>query len=80
MDSYVSLDAGPPVYVNLTVPPGVPQDLAAIGDEVVLWSVMWGAQGLSNTTHTVTVTGGPSGFAVVDAFRSATQGKSDFAF
>ncbi|CCA67791.1 hypothetical protein PIIN_01615 [Serendipita indica DSM 11827] len=69
VDSYVSLDGATPVYVNLTIRPGMPQDLDAIGDEVALWSEIWKAENLSNTTHTVTITRGPSGFAIVDAFR-----------
>ncbi|CAG7846575.1 SubName: Full=Uncharacterized protein {ECO:0000313/EMBL:CCA67792.1} [Serendipita indica DSM 11827] len=71
VDSYVSLDGATPVYVNLTVPPGMPYDVAEIGSEVIMWKAIWGAQNLCNTVHTLTVTRGTT-HGIVDAFRYTT--------
>ncbi|KAG8798460.1 hypothetical protein FRC17_007421 [Serendipita sp. 399] len=58
-DSYVSLDDGPPVLV----------DLASAENMTQSWDVRWSANDLENTTHTLVITRGPSGYAISDGFR-----------
>ncbi|KAG8798373.1 hypothetical protein FRC17_007495 [Serendipita sp. 399] len=58
-DSYVSLDDGPPVLV----------DLATTENTTQSWDVRWSAEDLENTTHTLVITRGPSGYAISDGFR-----------
>lgn len=64
VNSYVALDGGSPVLVDMT---GPPQE-SLNGEETVAADVLWSATGLSNGNHQVVVTRGPSTYAVVDGF------------
>jgi hypothetical protein len=65
VDSYVSLDGGPRVLVDMTAL-GTPN---VDGHETVQSAALWSANGLENIVHHVVVTLGPSGYAVVDGFQ-----------
>lgn len=65
VDSYVSLDGGAPVLVDMTAL-GTPN---IDGHETVQSAALWSATGLQNTIHHLVVTIGTSGYAVVDGFR-----------
>ncbi|KAG8842306.1 hypothetical protein FRB91_004272, partial [Serendipita sp. 411] len=70
VNSYVSLDGGPNVLIDMTAPPGTTAPSGVnVGDEVVNFDVRWRAEGLENTTHTLTITRGPSTYAISDGFR-----------
>ncbi|KAG8828932.1 hypothetical protein FRC17_007314 [Serendipita sp. 399] len=70
VDSYISLDGGPRQLVDMTAPSGTTRPSGVnIGDEVANYDVRWKAENLANTTHTLTITQGPSTFAVSDGFR-----------
>ncbi|KAG8836886.1 hypothetical protein FRB91_011062 [Serendipita sp. 411] len=75
VDTYVSLDGGAPVLVNLTAPSGtVAPSGVTVGEEVVDWGVRWGATGLDNISHTIVVSRGPSGYGIVDGFAYTVVG------
>ncbi|KAG8759826.1 hypothetical protein FRC14_004894 [Serendipita sp. 396] len=70
VDSYVSLDEATPSLVNLTASPDtISPPWEGEEDEVALWDVRWSETGLENTTHTVTITQGTSGYVISDGFR-----------
>ncbi|KAG8805033.1 hypothetical protein FRC17_005767 [Serendipita sp. 399] len=70
MDCYISVDDLPPQLVNLTLPsPTTTPGEVNVGDETVEFDVRWTAMDLGNGTHRVTITPGPSGYAIVDGFR-----------
>ncbi|KAG8808396.1 hypothetical protein FRC17_003979 [Serendipita sp. 399] len=78
VDSYISLDGGPPQLVDMTAPAGTTAPSGVtVGDEVVSYGTRWSAKDLANTTHTVTITQGPSTFAVVDGFRYTVPFEED---
>jgi len=64
VNSYVSLDGGPAVLVDMTGPPANSPN----GQETIASAPLWGVTGLTNGVHRVVVTIGPSGYAVVDGF------------
>jgi hypothetical protein len=67
VNSYVSLDGGAAVLVDMTGP----AQNSPNGQETIQSAPLWSATGLSNGIHKVVVTIGPSGFAVVDGFMCA---------
>lgn len=64
VDSWVQLDGGSLVLVDMSGPP----EENTNGAENVGWDVVWGIAGLENKDHTLTLSRGTTNYAVVDGF------------